>query len=80
MTLGCAQCHDHKFDPFTTRDFYSLAAFFSDVAEVAVGRQVVVTLPKIRHNKQDELLAQEIAEYKEQLDVETPKLAVAQRA
>ncbi|MCH2117475.1 MAG: PSD1 and planctomycete cytochrome C domain-containing protein [Pirellulales bacterium] len=80
MTLGCAQCHDHKFDPFTTRDFYSLAAFFSDVAEVAVGRQVVVTLPKIRHNKQDELLAEEIAEYKEQLDVETPELATAQRA
>jgi hypothetical protein len=32
-TLGCAECHDHKFDPFTTRDFYSFAAFFADVAE-----------------------------------------------
>ncbi|MGD9857272.1 MAG: PSD1 and planctomycete cytochrome C domain-containing protein [Planctomycetaceae bacterium] len=32
-TMGCCQCHDHKFDPYTTKDFYSLAAFFADVDE-----------------------------------------------
>ncbi len=32
-TVGCAQCHDHKFDPYTARDHYALAAFFADVDE-----------------------------------------------
>jgi hypothetical protein len=33
MSIGCAQCHDHKYDPVTTRDFYSLYAFFHNVPE-----------------------------------------------
>jgi hypothetical protein len=30
-TIGCAQCHDHKFDPYTSKDHYSMAAFFADI-------------------------------------------------
>lgn len=30
-TVGCAQCHDHKYDPYTIKDHYTLAAFFADV-------------------------------------------------
>src|SRR3989442_14257334 len=29
VTLGCAQCHDHKFDPFTQREYYQMFAFFN---------------------------------------------------
>lgn len=32
-TVGCAQCHNHKFDPYTAKDFYALSAFFADVDE-----------------------------------------------
>lgn len=32
-TLGCAQCHDHKFDPYKTKDFYAMQAFFADLDE-----------------------------------------------
>ncbi len=35
-TLGCAECHDHKFDPFATKDFYQMAAFFADIQEQGV--------------------------------------------
>ena len=35
-TLGCAECHDHKFDPFASRDFYAMKAFFADIKETGL--------------------------------------------
>lgn len=62
-TLGCAQCHDHKFDPFTTRDFYSMAAFFADIKEGGIGRrQPNLRLPTPEQEARLAALATEIAE------------------
>ncbi len=36
LTIGCARCHDHKFDPFSQRDYYALAGFFRST-EVVMG-------------------------------------------
>jgi hypothetical protein len=81
-TIGCAQCHDHKFDPFTTRDFYSFAAFFADVQEVAVGNPKAVLLPRIAHDEADAArlaaLQSKVDVVQQQLDTSTPELVVAQ--
>ena len=37
-TMGCSECHDHKYDPFTQRDFYSMAAYFADVDDLQTFR------------------------------------------
>ncbi len=47
-TMGCAQCHEHKFDPYTMKDFYSLVAFFADVDEVHHLRGGTNGLPTLR--------------------------------
>ena len=37
QTFNCCRCHDHKFDPFTAKDFYAMKAFFHNVPERGVG-------------------------------------------
>jgi hypothetical protein len=67
-TTGCAQCHDHKFDPFTIKDFYSLAAFFADLKERPVGKRI----PNLYIPTQDQNnRLQELEKHKQYLEQET---------
>jgi hypothetical protein len=45
LTVACARCHDHKFDPFTTRDYYALAGVFAST--VAVVRPTADVGPEV---------------------------------
>jgi Protein of unknown function (DUF1553)/Protein of unknown function (DUF1549)/Concanavalin A-like lectin/glucanases superfamily/Planctomycete cytochrome C len=47
LTVGCATCHDHKFDPISTKDFYSLEAFFRNTTQQAMDGNIPDTPPVI---------------------------------
>ncbi len=45
LTVECAQCHDHKYDPFSQKDYYSLFAFFNNTKEVGYEGDITVSKP-----------------------------------
>lgn len=45
ITIECAQCHDHKYDPFSQKDYYSLLAFFNNTREVGYEGDVSMSKP-----------------------------------
>ena len=73
-TLGCTECHDHKFDPFTSRDFYSLGAFFSDLEETPVGPQKYTPLPTTAQQAKVDKLKKQIPVLEAVLNTQTPAL------
>ncbi len=72
MTMGCARCHDHKYDPITQRDFYRFFAFFNAVPEKGLDGQKgnavpILQLPTTSEEKQLEKIERKIARTKRKL-------------
>ena len=83
-TMGCAECHDHKFDPFTAKDFYQFSAFFADIEEKGVygagdNWAPLMPLPSEAQATEKVELEAAIASLGETLNATTEELAAAQR-
>ena len=85
LTLGCARCHDHKYDPFTQREFYQLFAFFNQVPEP--GKAVrddnsppTITAPTVAQQIELKKLDHDIATAQADWDKQQPEIAAAEKA
>ena len=85
LTLGCAQCHNHKFDPLTQKDYYRFLAFYSN-SEYHQGpegdrwvREPELELPTPQQEKKSRELRERVAAYQKVLDTETPELDTARK-
>jgi hypothetical protein len=79
QTFGCCQCHDHKFDPIKTRDFYSMGAFFADIQEPILGRREAgMAMPDPQQSAELARLDAQIAACQQQLAAAGREPATAQ--
>lgn len=62
LTVGCAQCHDHKFDPITQREFYQLYAFFHNVPEKGLDGNQGNAAPVMRFPTPEQTARQRVVE------------------
>jgi hypothetical protein len=86
LTLGCAQCHNHKFDPFTQKDYYRFLAFYSN-SEYKEGpegdrwvREPELELPTPDQAKRSNNLRSRINGLQKVLETQTPQLDLAQKS
>lgn len=84
LTMGCARCHNHKFDPFTQREYYQLSAFFNSIPEDGrasnYGNSAPwISAPTVEQQRQLNRLETRLAQTKQQLELSLKTHAAGQR-
>jgi hypothetical protein len=72
LTIGCATCHDHKFDPISQKDFYSMAAFFRNTTQSPLDGNIsdtppIIVVPKPEDRPRWQQLAEEESRLRNQM-------------
>ena len=82
LTVGCARCHDHKFDPITAEDYYSLIAFFNNNEEPGIYTQIpdpyralepYIEVPQPEDRERIEQLEKVLASLRAERETPTPE-------
>jgi hypothetical protein len=73
LTANCAVCHDHKFDPLTMKDFYSMSAFFNNTTQGAMDGNIkdtppIVFVPRMEDRPRWDALTKALADVRKQME------------
>lgn len=89
LTLGCARCHEHKFDPISQDEFYSLYAYFNSIDEPGLYSQLsdsnrafepFIQVPSAKHEEELAALRKQLEAARAELDHTTPQEATGRDA
>lgn len=83
LTVGCAQCHDHKYDPVSQREYYQLYAFFNNIPEVGLdglntNAKPLISAPTPGDTRELDELRTQVSQAESQMDDLLPKIDAGQ--